>query len=39
MDRNFLIYYGMPDHIDDFNYFSDLDDDVVFEELYVGGLR
>lgn len=39
VDRNYLIYYSMPDDIDDFNSFSDLDDDVVFEELHVGGLR
>ncbi|AZL75660.1 hypothetical protein [Pseudomonas oryziphila] len=39
VDRNYLIYYGMSDNIDDFNHFSDLDDNVVFEELHVGGLR
>ncbi|ELY2857425.1 hypothetical protein SMC92_004589 [Cronobacter dublinensis] len=39
IDNNKLIYYGMPDDIDDFNHFSDLDDDVIFNELYVGNLE
>lgn len=39
IDNNPLIYYGMPDDIDDFNCFSDLDDDVFFNELYVGDLN
>lgn len=39
VDRNYLIYYGMPEDIDDFNSFSDLDDGVVFNELHVGKLR
>jgi len=38
LDRNYLAYYAMPDEIDDFDRFSDLDDDVVFNELYVGNL-
>lgn len=39
IDDNPFIYYGMPDDIDDFNFFSDLDDEVVFNELYVGNLQ
>lgn len=39
IDNNKLIYYGMPEDIDDFNRFSDLDDDVIFDELYVGNLE
>lgn len=38
VDDNYSVYYGMPDDIDDFDHFSDLDDDVVFSELYVGDL-
>lgn len=39
IDNNKLIYYGMPEDIDDFNRFSDLEDDVMFNELYVGNLK
>ncbi|PIT13094.1 hypothetical protein BGI32_09610 [Snodgrassella alvi] len=38
IDKNFFIYYGMPDNIDDFNSFSDIDDKTIFNELYVGNL-
>lgn len=39
IDQDFTIYFGMPDYIDDFNCFSDLDDETVFNELYVGNLK
>lgn len=39
IDKNSPIYYGMPDEIDDFNSFSELDDDTIFNELYVGNLK
>ncbi|PWD68134.1 hypothetical protein [Pectobacterium parmentieri] len=39
IDQDFTIYFGMPDDIDDFNSFPDLDDEVVFNELYVGDLK
>ena len=39
IDQDFTIYFGMPDDIDDFNSFSDLDDETIFNELYVGNLK
>ncbi|GIZ28590.1 hypothetical protein TUM12151_15320 [Morganella morganii] len=38
IDKYFHVYYGMPEDIDDFDCFSDLNDDVIFNELYVGDL-
>ncbi|HCT6471251.1 TPA: hypothetical protein OT496_003576, partial [Morganella morganii] len=38
IDKDFHVYYGMPEDIDDFDCFSDLNDDVIFNELYVGDL-
>lgn len=39
IDRDLTIYFGMPDDIDDFNFFTDLDDETTFNELYVGNLK
>lgn len=38
IDKDFHVYYGMPEDIDDFDCFSDLNDDVIFNKLYVGDL-
>lgn len=38
IDNMFNIYYGMPDDVDDFNCFNDLDNETRFNELYVGNL-
>ncbi|MEN3753037.1 hypothetical protein [Mangrovibacter yixingensis] len=39
VDDIYNLYFGMPDDIDDFNSFSDIDDDACFNELYVGDLK
>lgn len=39
VDNIYGLYFGMPDDIDDFNSFSDVDDGVYFNELYVGSLQ
>jgi len=38
LDNNYQIYLSLPDGCDDFERFSDLPEDIVFEQLYVGNL-
>lgn len=39
LDRNYKIYYGLPDAFDDFVNFDEVNDDIVLEDLYVGDLK
>lgn len=39
LDNNYNIYYGLPEEFDDYDNFCQLNDEIIFEDLYVGKLR